>query len=68
MRDSQQETTSVQVGDLVPTWILDDDGHLVGVTMARVIGISDGGDAELEYPTADSCDTQRVDDASEAAK
>jgi hypothetical protein len=50
MTDHEPEATPVQIGDLVPTWILDDDGNLVGVTMARVTCISEGGEVELEDP------------------
>ena len=63
MTEDEPDTTVPRVGDLVPTWILDDDGNLVGVTMARVIGISADGQAELDDPAEALHDTHEIEDA-----
>jgi hypothetical protein len=62
MTEDEPDTTDPKVGDLVPTWILDDDGTLVGVAMARVIGISADGQAELDDPAEAVHDTQETED------
>jgi len=63
MTEHELETNVTRVGDLVPTWILDDDGTLVGVAMARVIGISADGQAELDDPAEALHDTKEAEDA-----
>ena len=63
MTEDEPETTVPGIGDLVPTWILDDDGTLVGAAMARVIGISADGQAELDDPAEALHDTQEAEDA-----
>ena len=63
MTEHEPETPLPEIGDLVPTWILDDDGNLVGVTMARVIGISADGQAELDDPAEAVRDPHEVEDA-----
>jgi hypothetical protein len=44
MTDHREEAPVL--GDLVPTWILDDDGNVVGVTMAPVTDISSLAECE----------------------
>ena len=63
MTEHEPEAPLPEIGDLVPTWILDDDGTLVGVAMARVIGISADGQAELDDPAEAVHDTHEIEDA-----
>ena len=44
-------------------FVFDDDGNLVGVTMARVIGISADGQAELDAPAEAVHDPHEIEDA-----
>jgi hypothetical protein len=47
---SEPDCEPLKVGDLVPTWVLDDDGTIVAALLATVVRVTGAGDYEIEYP------------------
>lgn len=40
----------MRVGDLIPTWVLDDEGAIVGAVTGIVSVVHPDGSYEIEYP------------------